>query len=106
MFGSEVFLASMLLNRKAAHLFSPPKALIRELRRQRNMTNLKRKLMAVAMAVVMTGVVSFGAFAQKREPDKRPTKPQDTKVVVEPKGKPPQNANQGDKRNDGKKGKP
>ena len=69
------------------------------------MTNLKRKLTAVAMSVVMTGVVSFGAFAQKREPDKRPTKPQDTKVVVEPKGKPPQN-NQGDKRNDGKKGKP
>jgi len=25
----------MLLNRKAAHLFSPPEALIRELRRQR-----------------------------------------------------------------------
>ena len=70
------------------------------------MTNVKRKLVAVAMSVVMTGVVSFGAFAQKREQDKRPTKPQDTKVVVEPKGKPPQNTNQGDKRNDGKKGKP
>jgi hypothetical protein len=71
------------------------------------MTNLRRKLMAVAMSVVMTGFVSFGAFAQRREQDKRPQKPQDTKVVVEPKGKPPQNSNQGDKRrNDGKKGKP
>lgn len=69
------------------------------------MTNLRQKLMAMAMAVVMTGLVSFGAFAQRKE-DKRPQKPPDTKVVVEPKGKPPQNSNQGDKRNDGKKGKP
>ena len=70
------------------------------------MKNLRRKLMAVAMSVVMTGVVSVGAFAQKREQDKRPEKPRDTKVVVEPKGKPPQNSNNQDKRNDGKKGKP
>lgn len=70
------------------------------------MNNLKRKLMAVALSVAMTGIVSFGAFAQRREPDKRPIKPRDTKVVVEPKGKPPQPSNQGDKRNDGKKGKP
>ena len=69
------------------------------------MTSLKRKLVAMTMSVVMTGVVSFGAFAQRKE-DKRPQKPPDTKVVVEPKGKPPQNTNQGDKRNDGKKGKP
>ena len=72
----------------------------------RKMTNLRRKLIAVVTAAVMTGVVSFGAFAQKREPDKRPIKPRDTKVVVEQKGKPPQNSNQGDKRNDGKRGKP
>ena len=71
------------------------------------MTNLKRKLMAVAMSVVMTGIVSVGAFAQRKGDDKRPPKPPDTKVVVESKGKPPQNTNQGDhKRNDGKKGKP
>ena len=71
------------------------------------MKNLRRKLMAVAMSVAMTGVVSFGAFAQKREQDKRPEKPRDTKVVVEPKGKPPQNNNnQNDRRNDGKRGKP
>ncbi|MDQ3472862.1 MAG: hypothetical protein M3447_03900 [Acidobacteriota bacterium] len=70
------------------------------------MTKIRRKLMAVAMSVVMTGVMSLGAFAQKREPEKRPEKPRDTKVVVEQKGKPPQNTNQGDKRNDGKKGKP
>lgn len=66
------------------------------------MTNLKRKLLAVAMGCF----VSVGAFAQGRGDDKRPPKPPDTKVVVEPKGKPPQNTNQGDKRNDGKKGKP
>lgn len=71
------------------------------------MTNLRRKLMAVGMAVAMTGVMSLGAFAQRREPEKRPEKPRDTKVVVESKGKPPpQNSNQGGKKNDGKKGKP
>ena len=72
----------------------------------RNMTNLRRKLIAVGVSVVMTGIMSLGAFAQRREPDKRPEKPRDTKVVVEQKGKPPQNTNQGDKKNDGKKGKP
>lgn len=66
------------------------------------MTSFKQKLMAVAMA----SVVSVGAFAQKKEEDKRPPKSPDTKVVVEPKGKPPQNSNQGDKKNDGKRGKP
>ena len=70
------------------------------------MTNLRGKLMAVAMSVVMTGVMSLGAFAQKKKDKDRPPKPQDTKVVVEPKGKPPQNTNQGGRRNDGKKGKP
>jgi hypothetical protein len=71
------------------------------------MTNLRRKLMAVAMAVTMTGVVSFDTFAQKKDKENRPPKPDNTKVVVEPKGRPPQNSNnQGDKRNDGKKGKP
>jgi hypothetical protein len=72
------------------------------------MTNLKRKLIAVAMSVAMTGVVSFGAFAQRREQEKRPEKPRDTKVVVESKGPkpPPQSNNQGGKKNDGKKGKP
>ena len=70
------------------------------------MTNLRRKLMAVAMSVVMTGIVSSGAFAQKKDKGNRPVKPQDTKVVVEQKGKPPQNTNQGGRRNDGKKGKP
>lgn len=72
------------------------------------MTKLRRKLMAVAMSVVMTGIVSAGAFAQKKGgDDKRPPKPRDTKVVVESKGKPPpQNPNQGGKKNDGKKGRP
>ena len=65
------------------------------------MTNFRRKVMAVVIACF----VSAGAFAQKdKGEDKRPPKP-DTKVVVEPKReKPPQNNNQGDKRNDGKKG--
>ncbi|MCM3871303.1 MAG: hypothetical protein ND895_11515 [Pyrinomonadaceae bacterium] len=65
------------------------------------MTNFKRKAMAVGMAFF----VSAGAFAQKRGEDKpRPPKPENTpKVVVQPKEKPPNN-NQGDKRNDGKKG--
>jgi predicted component of type VI protein secretion system len=71
-----------------------------------DMSKLKRKLMAVAIGVVMSGVVSTSAFAQKRGDDKRPPKPRDTKVVVEPKGKPPQNPNQGGKKNDGKKGRP
>jgi hypothetical protein len=64
------------------------------------MTNLKRKLIAVAL----TCFFSTGAFAQKRGDDKRPPKDNTPKVVVQPKEKPPQNNNQGDKRNDGKKG--
>lgn len=65
------------------------------------MTNLKRKLLAVAVATF----VSAGAFSQKKE-DKRPPKPENTKVVAQPKGeKPPQNNNQG-KKSDEKKGKP
>jgi hypothetical protein len=71
------------------------------------MTKLRRKLLAMAMAVVMTGMASFGVFAQKKDKDNRPPKPPDTKVVAEQKGKPPpQNTNQGGKRNDGKRGKP
>ncbi len=67
------------------------------------MTNLKRKLLAVAIGCF----VSVGAFAQRREEDKRPPKQPDNKVVVQPKGdKPPQNSNQGDKKNDGRRGKP
>jgi hypothetical protein len=67
------------------------------------MNMLKRMLMAVAMACL----VSAGAFAQKRDEDKRPPKPDNTKVVVQPKQeKPPQNSNQGDKRGGDKKGKP
>jgi hypothetical protein len=65
------------------------------------MTNLKRKLLAVAMTCFLSG----GAFAQRRGEDKpRPPKDNTPKVVVQPKEKPPQNNNQGDKRNDGKKG--
>lgn len=66
------------------------------------MKNLKRKLLAVAIGCF----VSVGAFAQKKGDVKRPPRPSDTKVVVEPKGKPPQNNNQGGKRNDGKRGRP
>jgi hypothetical protein len=69
------------------------------------MFKLRQKLLAVAIGLA----VSAGAFAQKREGDKRPPKGDDVKVVVQPKGErpPPSNNNQGDKRggND-KKGKP
>lgn len=65
------------------------------------MTNLKRKLLAVAVACFLFG----GAFAQKRGEDKRPPKEDKPKVVVQPKEKPPQNNNRGrDKPNEGKKG--
>lgn len=67
------------------------------------MTKLKRMVLAVLLGCL----VAVGAFAQKREEDKRPPKQPDTKVVVQPKGdKPPQNSNQGDKKNEGRRGKP
>ncbi|HKZ80176.1 MAG TPA: hypothetical protein VJ124_18015 [Pyrinomonadaceae bacterium] len=68
------------------------------------MTNTKRKLLAMAMA----GVVSAGVFAQKRGDDKRPPKPPNT-VVVAPKGeKPPRNNENrgGDKNKGDKRGRP
>jgi hypothetical protein len=68
------------------------------------MTNLKHKVLAVAIACFLSG----GALAQRSGDDKpRPPKDKEDrpKVVVQPKEKPPQNNNQGgDKRNDGKKG--
>lgn len=67
------------------------------------MTNTKRKLLAVAMA----GVVSAGVFAQRRGDDKRPPKPPNT-VVVAPKGEkpPPRNENKGDKNRGDRRGRP
>jgi hypothetical protein len=65
------------------------------------MFDLKRKAMAVAIGCFLAA----GALAQKK--DERPPKQPNT-VVVTPKGErpPPSNNNsQGDKRNDGKKGK-
>jgi hypothetical protein len=68
------------------------------------MTNLKRKLLALAM---MMCIVSAGAFAQKgRGEDKRPPKNPDTKVVERPKERPPQNNNQDKPKNDGRRGRP
>ena len=66
------------------------------------MTNLKRKLLAVAMC----SIVSAGAFAQKKGGgEKRPPKPPNT-VVATPKGeRPPQNENRGKKDKD-KRGRP
>ena len=67
------------------------------------MVNLKRKLLAGAMTVV---IVSAGAFAQKGRDDKRPPK-DGPKVVVTPKGeRPPQNNNQGDKNKGDRRGRP
>jgi hypothetical protein len=68
-----------------------------------SMLNLKRTLLAMAMATL----VATGAFAQKQGGgDKRPPK-DDNKVVVQPKGErpPPSNNNQGDKKSGDKKGK-
>jgi hypothetical protein len=67
-----------------------------------SMLNLKRTLLAMAMATLML----TGAFAQKQGGDKRPPK-DDNKVVVQPKGErpPPSNNNQGDKKSGDKKGK-
>lgn len=65
------------------------------------MFNLKHKL----VAVLISGAISAGAFAQKRED--RPTRPPNS-VVVTPKGERPPNSNnnQGDKKPADKKGKP
>ena len=68
------------------------------------MFNLRQRV----VAVVIAGLLSVGAFAQKQGGgDKRPPK-DDNRVVVQPKGeKPPQNNNnQGDKGKGDKKGKP
>lgn len=67
------------------------------------MTNLKRKLLALAMICV----VSAGAFAQRRGEDKRPPKDKDTRVVVQPKKeRPPQEKGRDDKKRDDRRGKP
>jgi hypothetical protein len=98
--------APILLDFKLAQLFLPPMSAQLAMRRKvKFMTNLKRKLLAVAMACFLSG----GAFAQKRGEDKqRPPKDNPPKVVVQPKEKekPPQNNNQGGKRDEGKKGRP
>ena len=66
------------------------------------MFDFKRKLLAVAIG----GLLSMGAFAQKKD-EKRPPK-DNPRVVVQPKGErpPPQNNNQGDRQRGDKKGKP
>jgi hypothetical protein len=70
------------------------------------MTDLKHKILASAMAVFM---VSACAFAQKND-NKRPEKPNDTRVVVKDKDKgqkPPPNNNRGnDNKGGDKRGKP
>jgi hypothetical protein len=69
------------------------------------MFDLKRKLLAVAIG----GLLSMGAFAQRKGDDKRPPK-DNPRVVVQPKEKqqqpPPRNDNQGDRQRGDKKGKP
>ncbi len=67
------------------------------------MFDLKRKLLVVAIG----GLLSMGAFAQKKEDDRRPPK-DNPRVVVRPKDEkpPPRNNNQGDKSKGDKKGKP
>ncbi len=70
------------------------------------MNDLKRKVVAVAMAAAMSCLLSVGAFGQGRNENQRPPK-QDNKVVVKEKEpRPPQNNNTPPPRNDDKKGKP
>jgi hypothetical protein len=70
------------------------------------MFDLKRKLLALAMAFAIACLLPIGAFAQ-RQGDKRPPK-DPNQVVVQPKGEkpPPNNNNQGNKPKDDKRGKP
>lgn len=65
------------------------------------MTNLKRKLLAAAIACF----VSAGAFAQKKGEDRRPPKDKNNQVVVQPKEKPPKE-NRDNKKDGNKRGKP
>jgi hypothetical protein len=61
------------------------------------MFDLKRKLLAVAIG----GLLSMGAFAQRKGEDRRPPKDQQPRVVVQPKGEKPPPSN--DNKNQGKK---
>jgi hypothetical protein len=70
------------------------------------MVNLKRKLMAVAMAVTMCCLLSVGALGQKRGENRRPPKPDNKVVVKEKEPRPPRNNNTPPPRNDDRRGKP
>jgi len=69
------------------------------------MFDLKRKLVAVVMAVALGGTLSAGAFGQKGDKD-RPPKPDNKVVVKEKEPRPPQNNNQPPPRKDDKRGRP
>ena len=66
------------------------------------MTNLKRKLLAAAIACF----VSAGAFAQKRGEDRRPPKDKNNQVVVQPKQEKQPKDNRDDKKDGNKRGRP
>jgi len=66
------------------------------------MTNLKRKLLAAAIACF----VSAGSFAQKRDEERRPPKDKNNQVIVQPKQEKPPKENKGDKKDGNKRGKP
>jgi len=63
-----------------------------------------KKLMRKFLAVAMLGLVSAGAFAQKRDDDKRPPKEPSKVVTPDKKDKPQQN--QEKPKNNDKKGRP
>jgi hypothetical protein len=63
-----------------------------------------KKLMRKFLAVAMLGMVSAGAFAQKRDDDKRPPKEPSKVVTPDKKDKPQQN--QEKPKNNDKKGRP
>ena len=70
------------------------------------MFDLKRKFVAVVLAVTLGSTLSAGAFGQKGSDRDRPPKPDNKVVVKEKEPRPPQNNNQPPPRNDDKRGKP
>jgi hypothetical protein len=53
-----------------------------------------KKLLRDLLVVAMLGMVSVGAFAQKKNEDKRPPKEPVKVITNDRKDKPPQNSNQ------------
>jgi len=98
-FSAKGHLAPVLLLPESAHLFLPP---ARELARGEKVEMIK--LLREVILIAMLGVVSVGAFAQKRDQDKRPPK-EPAKVITNDRKdqRPPQNNNQQRPKNDNRR---